>query len=94
MLRRPLAVFLVFSWVSLSAFDLLEDLDSPVDILVHSPGSTGDSLPNAGHGGQLANNILEWSDRIGSPAGALVELPTFDSSVDAPKVSKKSPYDP
>jgi hypothetical protein len=90
MLRRLLAIILVLSWVTLSAFDLLEDLNGHDDSLVHSAGSTDDPLPNGAHPGQLVNNILEWGDRIGFLSNALVQLPAFDLAADAPRASKRS----
>jgi len=90
MLRRLLAVLLVLSWVTLAAFDLLEDLDSPGDSVVHSTGSTDDRLPNGGHPSQLTNNILEWGDRIGLSSQGLLQLASFDLVLDASKAFKRA----
>jgi hypothetical protein len=88
MLRKALAVLLVFSWVILSGFDLLEDFDLPIQIGVHQP--LGNSPPSGGPGVDLVNNLLESGDRTRfSHTGLFALLLVFDSSVDGSKVSKK-----
>jgi hypothetical protein len=87
MLRKALALLLVFSWVILSGFDLLEDFDFPIQVGVHSP--LEDSVPKVGHGVDLVNNILESGDRTRLYHADLFELPIVHLSADAPLVSKK-----
>jgi len=87
MLRKALAILLVFSWVILSRFDLLEDFDFPIQNGVHNPPEN--SLPNGGPGVDLVNNILESGDRTRFSHVGLFALPVLDSPVDAPTVSKK-----
>jgi len=58
MLARPLAILLVFGWLSLSAFDLLEDLKVPSGDRAYTTSGKSHArnwsrLPN------LANNIVE-----------------------------------
>jgi len=82
MARSLLAVLLVFSWVTLSAFDVLEDLEVLVPLEIHSGAPIEeDSPPDAARTGQLANNILEWGNRIEGPYNALFELPSFELPV-------------
>ncbi|HUC97581.1 MAG TPA: hypothetical protein VMR88_03830 [Candidatus Polarisedimenticolaceae bacterium] len=61
MLRKRLALFLAFSWVILSGYDVIEDLDLPDPIAFDSPS---DALSRgAGSAGLLARNIVESADR-------------------------------
>jgi hypothetical protein len=87
MLRKALAVLLVFSWVILSGFDLLEDFDLPIQIGVHQP--LGNSPPSGGPGVDLVNNLLESGDRTRFSYVGLLALSVVDSSVDRSTVSKK-----
>jgi hypothetical protein len=87
MLRRALTVLLIFSWVILSGFDLLEDFNLPIQVGIDSP--LEDSVPNAGPGGDLVNNILELGDRTRLSYVGLFELPIVGLPIDAPTVSKK-----
>ena len=87
MLRKTLAVLLVVSWIILSAFDLLEDLDFPIEGGVHGP--LEGPLPNMGPGVDMVNNLLESGDRTCLVSAGLRELPVVDSPVDAPAVPEK-----
>ena len=59
MLRKLLAALLVVSWVVLSGFDLLEDLQFETGPSAYSEG-TGKSLPPyLKHRVSLVNNIIE-----------------------------------
>ena len=61
MLRKRLALLLVFSWVILSGYDITEDLHLPERIALHQ---TNDALfRGAGSAGLLAGNIVESADR-------------------------------
>jgi hypothetical protein len=58
MFRKPLAVVLVFCWVILSGFDLLEDLKLDSEHSAYS--ESGKSLsPKRGQQASLTNNIVE-----------------------------------
>lgn len=88
MLQKALAVLLVFSWVILSGFDLLEDLDLPTQAGIQSP--SGGSPPNSGPGVDLVNNILESGDRMRLSYARLFELPAVELPIDAPTFCKKA----
>jgi hypothetical protein len=61
MLRKRLALLLALSWVILSGYDVIEDLDLPDRIEIHNPA---DALSRgAGSAGLLARNIVESADR-------------------------------
>src|SRR3972149_98496 len=87
MLRKALAFLLIFSWIILSGFDLLEDLDVPIQVDIHSP--IEGSLPNLGQRVDLVNNIVESADRTRLFDAELFELPRVDSSVDRALSVKK-----
>lgn len=73
MFRRLVAVLLVLGWISLSGFDVVEDLDE-------APGQVHISTaPDAGLGskramGALANNIIESASRTKSVSLAPVNF--------------------
>jgi hypothetical protein len=57
MLRKSLAVLLVLSWVILSGFDVVEDLDLPDEVeLCHSRSNESSGAPWSC---RLVNNIVE-----------------------------------
>jgi hypothetical protein len=88
MLRKPLAVVLIVSWIILSGFDLLEDLDFPIEGSVHGP--LEGRLPNMGPGVDMVNNLLESGDCTRLAPSGLRKLPVVDSPVDAPAVREKA----
>jgi hypothetical protein len=59
MLRKPLAILLILSWVVLSGLDLLEDLEFETNSRVHVGSSDKSSPPYSGHQVSLVNNIVE-----------------------------------
>jgi hypothetical protein len=61
MLRKRLALLLAFSWVILSGYDVIEDLDLPDRIALHSPSHA--LSRGVGSAGLLAGNIVESADR-------------------------------
>ena len=61
MLRKRLALLLVLSWVILSGYDVVEDLDLPDGIELHNPTDALSRGP--GSAGLLARNIIESADR-------------------------------
>lgn len=72
MLRKFLALLLLFSWVVLSGFDLLEDLTLDLGSSVYTQGATDKfPSPNFKHRGSRANNIVE------SAASASVLFPSL-----------------
>lgn len=71
MLKRLLALLLVFSWISLSGFDVTEDLDLPDQIEFHS--STDSPIATDGPAGLLAGNIVETANNTQSRCANLLE---------------------
>ncbi|HEX2244638.1 MAG TPA: hypothetical protein VHK27_15595 [Gammaproteobacteria bacterium] len=61
MLRKRLALLIALSWVILSGHDVIEDLDLPDPIAVHSSSNALSGA--AGPAGLLARNIVESADR-------------------------------
>ena len=61
MLRKRLALLVALSWVILSGYDVVEDLDLPERIALHSPSNA--LSRGAGPAGLLARNIVESADR-------------------------------
>jgi hypothetical protein len=59
MLRKPLAALLILSWVVLSGFDLLEDLEFGTGLSAYSGGTDKSVPPYLKHLASLANNIIE-----------------------------------
>jgi hypothetical protein len=57
MARRFLALILIISWLSLSGFDVLEDLDFPNQIELYS--STASPLLDHGQTARLTHNMVE-----------------------------------
>jgi hypothetical protein len=68
-----LAILLIIGWVSLSGFDVVEDLDDISSQIVLSSSSPNDSSNAKVRGwGPLANNIIESANRIQQGYGTLV----------------------
>ena len=60
MCRKLIAVLLIFGWISLSGFDLVEDLDEiPGQVAVSSSSPDNSSTSKQGGWGPLANNMVE-----------------------------------
>lgn len=65
MFSRVIGILLILGWVSLSVFDLLEDLDEvPGQPTVSSSPHDDGSSSKRGGWGPLANNIVESATRI------------------------------
>ena len=82
MCRKLVAVLLILGWVSLSGFDLVEDLDEiPGQVAVSRSSPNGSSTSKRGGWGPLANNIIESANRIQQTNFALISVPPtiFDS---------------
>jgi hypothetical protein len=60
MVRKGLAVILVVSWVILSGFDVLEDLNFPSQTELHASAHRASSA--SGHFSRWANNIVESAE--------------------------------
>ena len=64
MCRRVLAALLIFGWISLSGFDVVEDLDEvPGQAAVSKAPDNDSSGSKRGGWGPLANNIIESANR-------------------------------
>lgn len=60
MCRKILVALLILGWISLSGFDLIEDLDEiPGQVTVSSASLLDSSTLKRGGWGPLANNIVE-----------------------------------
>ncbi|MGH8545937.1 MAG: hypothetical protein ACREX3_20390 [Gammaproteobacteria bacterium] len=80
MLRRLLVVLLLFSWVVLSGFDLLEDLTLDSESRAYAQGATDKfPSPNFKHRGSLANNIVESAARAQVFCPSLLRLSAYQS---------------
>lgn len=74
MCNKFVAIFLIFGWVSLSGFDVVEDLGG-LSAKTSLASAANDSLKFRGHAwGPLANNIVESANRIQSNDLALVNV--------------------
>lgn len=74
MFRRILAALLSICWVSLSGFDVVEDLDDISRQTVLSSASPDDSSSSVRRWGPLANNIIESANRIQPDSRTLVSF--------------------
>jgi hypothetical protein len=64
MWRKLVAALLIFGWVSLSCFDVVEDLDEiPGQVAISSSSPDDSSTSKLGGWGPLANNIIESANR-------------------------------
>ena len=88
MLRRFIALLLVFSWISLSGFDVTEDLDFPDQIEFQS--STELPVTSNGPAGLLARNIVESADHTPSRCPRLLEQFAIRKTTYTPHHSQKS----
>ena len=65
MCRKLIAVLLIFGWISLSGFDLVEDLDEiPGQVAVSSSAPDNSSTSKRDGWGPLANNIVESANHV------------------------------
>ena len=73
MCRRFLSALLILGWVSLSGFDVVEDLDEiPGQVAVSSSSQRDGANSKRGGWGPLANNIIESANRTQQVNSALV----------------------
>ena len=81
MLRKSLAILLVFFWVTLSALDLLEDLKFGSGGRAYKQSPNDKSSPYLNHRASLANNIVETADRAQLSYASLLRLTAVQSPV-------------
>jgi hypothetical protein len=74
MCRRVLATLLILGWVSLSVFDVVEDLDEVPGQAAVSSSSPDDGFSKRGGWGPLANNIVESANRTDQAGVGLVSF--------------------
>ncbi|MCE3240287.1 MAG: hypothetical protein K0Q83_794 [Deltaproteobacteria bacterium] len=87
MLRKRLALLLVLSWVILSGYDVIEDLDLPDRIELHN---SADALfRGPGSAGLVARNIVESADRPHLRCASLLEHHLEFTASYAPRLSQK-----
>ena len=87
MLRKRLALLVALSWVILSGYDVIEDLDLPDRIALHS---SADALSRgAGSAGLLARNIVESADRPHLRCASLAEHYLEFTASYTPSLSQK-----
>jgi len=77
MCRRLIAGLIILGWVSLSGFDLVEDLDEvPGQAAVSKSSPVDSSSSKRGGWGPLANNIVESANHTQQTDVALVSFTT------------------
>ncbi|HEY3167659.1 MAG TPA: hypothetical protein VGK57_10555, partial [Candidatus Binatia bacterium] len=74
MCRRLFSALLILGWVSLSVFDVVEDLDEVPGQAAVSSSSPDDGISKRGGWGPLANNIIESATRTDPAAVALISF--------------------
>ena len=75
MCRKLIAVLLILGWISLSGFDLVEDLDEiPGQAAVSSSSPNESSSSKRGGWGPLANNMVESANRTPQADVALISF--------------------
>jgi hypothetical protein len=73
MLRKSLAVLLVLSWIILSGFDVVEDLDLPDQVELSK--SAAAEFPGAPWSCRLVNNIVESANASSGRDAVVVAEP-------------------
>jgi hypothetical protein len=75
MWRKIFAALVVLGWVSLSCFDVVEDLDEiPCEVAVSSSSSDDGGTAKRGGWGPLANNSVESANQIERADVAVITL--------------------
>jgi len=75
MCGKLIVAVLILGWISLSGFDLVEDLDEiPGQVAVPSSSPDDSSTSKRGGWGPLANNIVESANRTQQTDVALVRF--------------------
>jgi hypothetical protein len=88
MLRRFVALLLVFSWIILSGYDVVEDLDLPNQIEFQS--SMPDPVAPLGSSGLLTRNIVESADHTPYRCQCLLEQLAIRKITYTPHYSQKT----
>ena len=83
MVKKPLAVLLIVSWVVLSGFDLLEDLEFGTGSRTQVGSTDKSPPPYFGHSVSLVNNIVESAQGEQLSHLSLFELIPSHSSGDS-----------
>lgn len=85
MCRKVITALLIVGWVSLSCFDVVEDLDEIPGQVEFSRASPDDgSIPKRGGWGPLANNIVESANPTEHDYGILVNFTAVAFDIDLP----------
>jgi hypothetical protein len=87
MLQKALAGLLIFSWIVLSGFDVLEDLDLPDQVEIRDSNEA--PLPGNGSAGLLARNIVETATHAGIRCSNLLEQFTAPTTIYTPHSSQR-----
>jgi hypothetical protein len=75
MCRKLIAALLILGWISLSGFDVVEDLDEiPGQVAISSTSPDDSATAKRGGWGPLANNIVESANRTQQADVALVSF--------------------
>lgn len=75
MCRKFVAVLVILGWVSLSCFDVVEDLDEiPGQVAVSNSSPDGSSTAKRGGWGPLANNIVESANQTEQTGVGLISF--------------------
>lgn len=90
MCRKLIAVLLIFGWISLSGFDLVEDFDEiPGQVAVSSSAPDNSSSSKRGGWGPLANNVVEFANHTRETDVAFISFTPsafeFDPVFDFPR---------
>jgi hypothetical protein len=92
MCRRVWSILLIVGWISLSGFDLLEDLDE-----VEGQAAVSKSYPNEAAGvgkrggwGPLANNVIEFAH--GTEQGNVAFLSSASTAPVSEQLSRFRPH--
>lgn len=88
MARKFLALLLTISWISLSGFDVLEDLDVPEQHEIYS--STAIPLLDRGQTARLTHNIVESAGQSRLRYFSSMEQPATQLLICSPTVSQRT----
>lgn len=74
MCRKVITALVILGWVSLSCFDVVEDLDEIPGQVAVSSSTEGNSTSKRGGWGPLANNMVESANRTEQPNVAVLTV--------------------
>ena len=86
MARKFLALLLIMSWLSLSGFDVLEDLDFPDQVELYSSTAS----PLLDHGRSARHNIVESAGPSKIRCFGCMEQPTAQLVIRSPTPFRKT----